>query len=699
MAPLPPLREELSLHAGPRLADGQPSWTLHDPVRNQFFQIDWPTFEVLGRWQLPGPAEIVASVTADTTLSLDEADVARTLEFLHAHQLLQPGARQSRDFAGRLQRQRGSAWTWLLHHYLFFRIPLLRPDAFLGRLAPRVRWLFSRGFLALTLLAGAFGLAGVLRDWEGYSATLVDLFTWQGLAAYGATIVAVKVVHEFAHGLTAKRFGCRVPTMGVALMVLWPVAYTDTTEVWKLPDNRQRMAVAGAGICAELAIAMWATLAWAWLPQGNLKTAAFLLSSTTWIATLLVNASPFMRFDGYFLLSDLVGMPNLHQRAFAMARWHLRERLFALGEAPPEPLPRGTVTALVAFAWATWLYRLFLFLGIAFLVYHFFVKAVGILLFLVEMVWFVAAPVWSELSAWWARRARIGLRRRVGVLLLPALLLPLALWVPLPGQVTGMGLLQPAEQLTLYAPAGAQVTALPHRHGDRVGQGEVLFDVQSPQLRLRAAQAAARSAGVQGQVTATAFAEGQRRDWQLAARQLEASQAEAQTVSADALRYAPRAPFAGVFQDLDPDLKPGDWVAENEVLGRLVSTGPSHVVTYVDEQEVRRIAVGGQGRFVVDAWRGPALALRVLAIERDASRTLNERVLASHLGGQVLVRQQNEAFHPEAAVYRVTLEAVSGNVHPEQSWRGLVSISARPEPLATRFLENVLSVFWREAGF
>ncbi|HSI52305.1 MAG TPA: HlyD family efflux transporter periplasmic adaptor subunit [Ideonella sp.] len=698
MTSLAVLREELGLYPAPRLADGQPAWTLHDPVKNQFFQLDWPSFEILSRWHLRQPAEIATAVSQDTTLALAEADVLRLQDFLQQNQLLQQPAGQARELAARLQRQRGSVWTWLLHHYLFFRVPLLRADPLLGWLAPRLSALFSRRFLGLTLIVGLLGLAGVLRNAEAYAGTLVDLFSWQGLAAYGLTLAAVKLAHELSHGLMAKRFGCRVPTMGVALMVLWPVAYTDTTEVWKLPRARQRLAVAGAGIGAELVIAAWATAAWLWLPEGGLKTAAFLLSSTTWISTLLVNASPFMRFDGYFLLSDAVNMPNLHARAFALARWQLREMLFGLGEPAPEAFSRRKTLALVAFAWGTWLYRLGLFLGVALLVYHFFVKAVGIALFGIELVWFIAAPVASELKAWWARRERIHPRRGL-LLAVPLLALVLLFVLPLPGRVTGMGLLQPAEQLTLYAPAGARVTALPHRHGDAVRQGEPLFAIESPALQLRALQAQARAASVQGLAAASAFDAQQRRDWQLAAEQMQATQAEARTVSADAQRYAPTAPFTGRFYDLDPDLHVGDWVAQNEVLGRLVATGPRQVVTYADEQEVRRLAVGDEGLFIVDPLRGPALQLKVRSIERDAARTLNEKLLASPLGGQLPVRQQGEVFYPETALYRVTLDVAGGIDEPEQSWRGLVSIHARAEPLAKRIARHVLSVFWREAGF
>jgi putative peptide zinc metalloprotease protein len=332
------------------------------------------------------------------------------------------------------------------------------------------------------------------------------------------------------------------------------------------------------------------------------------------------------------------------------------------------------------------------------MVYSFFIKAVGLLLFAVEILWFVAFPVWGELRQWWLRRHRIGAGRRWVVIGTLTLLAGLLL-VPLPVTVTGTGLLQPREQMTLYAPAGAQVMALPHRHGDAVVAGELLFEIRSPELQLRALQLAARATEQQGELARTAFDSEQRRHWQLAAEQRQTTAAQAQTVSADAERYAPQAPFAGTLRDVDPDLRTGDWVAQNEVLGRLVANGPRQVVTYVDEAALPRLQVGSQGLFIVDALRGPVLQLRVQAIERDATRVLKEKVLASHLGGQVLVRTQGETLYPEAAVFRVTLAVTAGDDQPEQAWRGLVAIDAEPEPLALRFLQRVLGVFWREAGF
>ena len=430
---LPALREELALLPGPVLPDGQPSWTLHDPVRNLFFRIDWPTFELLQRWGAGSPAEMAQSVCDSTTLQLTEDDVKGVAQFLVGNQLTQPvrDAATSRKLAERLAQIRGTPWNWLLHHYLFFRVPLVKPDAWLGRWKGWVGWCYSPAFFGLTFLAFLLGLFQVVRQWDGFTAQLVDTFSLEGLASYAVALVCVKTLHELGHAFTAKRLGCRVPTMGVAFMVLWPMAYTDTNDAWRLTDARQRLQVACAGICTEMAIAAWATAAWGLLPDGPLRSAAFVLATTSWIATLAVNASPFMRFDGYFILSDLLDLPNLHERSFALARWKLREWLFALGEDAPEPLPARRRRWMIAFAWCTWVYRLVLFIGIALLVYHLFFKLLGVFLFVVEIAWFIWRPVRSELQAWGQRRRRIAQRGRTWVSLLVAMAVVLVsgLWM------------------------------------------------------------------------------------------------------------------------------------------------------------------------------------------------------------------------------------------------------------------------------
>ncbi|VTU18199.1 Zn-dependent proteases [Variovorax sp. SRS16] len=696
---LPMLRQELAIGTGPRLADGQPSWTLHDPVRNLFFQLDWPSFEMLSRWDLRDPQAVLEEIQRDTALQLEGEALDRLVAFLRDQQLLQPGNGSAAALAAMRDRERGNWYQWLLHNYLFFRIPLLRPDRWLTWLQPQLTFLFSPAFRRLTLVAGVFGLAGVYREWDHFSATLMDTLSWNGAVLYGCTIVFAKTCHEMGHALTAKRYGCRVPTMGVALLVMWPVAYTDTNEVWKLANRGQRLAVASAGIVTELCIAVWATLAWSWLPEGGAKQIAFLLSTTTWITTLAINASPFMRFDGYYMLSDYLGLPNLHSRAFALARWDLRERLFALGEPVPEAFPRRLHAGLILFAWAVWIYRLVLFLGIAALVYHFFIKAVGIVLFAVEMGWFVTLPLWRELQAWRARGPALRRSPRARRSAVLAVLLVLVFFLPWPDRVRTSGLLQPQTRQALYAPANAMLEALPVANGQAVQAGQPLLRLSSPELELRASEAATRQHLLAWQSASSGLDAASRRDWLVLNDQLGFANAEQAAVGTDLQRYRPAALHDGVMVDVDPDLRPGEWLKTQEYLGSVVTPGRWQVVTYVDEDAVRRIARDDRALFIADGLGAPALRLKVASIDRDASRTLGEPELASLFGGDVLVREKNGVLYPEHAVYRVVLDADEALPATSPSWRGRVAIVGQWEVPAMRFLRNAVSVAWREGGF
>jgi putative peptide zinc metalloprotease protein len=703
---LPVLREELALLPGPVLPDGQPSWTLHDPVRNLFFRIDWPTFEVLQRWGHGSPAQLAQDICEATTLQLSEDDVKGVAQFLVGNQLTRPtdDVATSRKLAERLAQLQGSPWKWLLHHYLFFRIPLVRPDAWLGRWKGWVGWCYSPVFFGLTLGALMLGLFQVARQWDGFTAQLVDTFSLEGLASYAVALVCVKTLHELGHAFTAKRLGCRVPTMGVAFMVLWPMAYTDTNETWRLTDPRHRLQVASAGIATELLIAAWATLAWGLLPDGPARSAAFVLATTSWLATLVINASPFMRFDGYFILSDALDMPNLHERCFALARWQLREWLFNLKEDRPERVPPAQQRWMIAFAFGTWLYRLVLFLGIALLVYHLFFKVLGVFLFLVEIAWFIWRPVRTELKAWGDRRKSILQRGRTAVSALVLMALVGLAFVPWPGRVTASALLRPAESWPVYAPSGARLDELRFREGQRVPEGALIARLHVPDLNTRRQALTARVDQLRWQASASAFDDQTRQKLLVAQETLATAQAELASVDTELRNFAPKAPYAGTLRDLDPDLREGQWLARKERLALLVKEGTPWVVeTWLDEEAVQRIRPGDGAMFINDGADAAPLPLRVQAVDRDASRVLARPELAAQAGGHLMAREKNGQLVPERAVYRVTLELQQGETLPaalsRQTVRGHITIHARAEAPGLRYVRQASAVLVREFGF
>ena len=148
---LPPVREDLRLYPGPPQRDGSPTWRVLDPVRNSFFEIGWLEFELLSRWREHSDgATLAARVAAETPIKPSLDEVREMVNFLTVNQLLAPRSKEAREALGRRLRDSKQPWyTELFHHYLFFRIPLFRPDAFLARTTGLVDVFFTKGFVLL----------------------------------------------------------------------------------------------------------------------------------------------------------------------------------------------------------------------------------------------------------------------------------------------------------------------------------------------------------------------------------------------------------------------------------------------------------------------------------------------------------------------------------------------------------------------
>ena len=699
--PWPKLREDLTLYPGPADKNGAPTWTLHDPARNQYFAIDWVAFEIISRLDLGNADEVCEAIGDQTTLLVSLDDVEATLKFLADNELIYQYGYQ--DTSQLLSKNRSRNKNWfdsILHGYLFFRIPILKPDNMLDRLLPKVQFLFAKRFYQLTLVLFLIGLWGVFRQWDLFSTTLVDTFSVEGILGYAGAVLIVKFLHEMGHAITAKKCGCRVPTMGLAFLVMWPVAYTDVTESWKLDSHKKRLMIASAGIVTELVIAAWSIFMWSVLPEGALKSLFFFLGTTSIAGTLAINASPFLRFDGYFLLCDTVGMPNLHSRSGAYARWWLRERLFGLNDPVPEELNEGQRKFFIVFAFATWIYRLVVFFGIAVLVYHYFFKALGIALFLVEIWFFIFKPIFHEMQYWRKRWSDIGpvIRHKPAYYIAVGAIL--ILLIPFDITVNTQGVLRPEKSLNVLATRAAQVIQLPPSIGSQVMEGEQLIGLSVPELEKKIRQTQTRIEVLNRQFGSSGFDIKTINQQPIYKEQLISAKNELDGLQKEYEKLNRKAPFSGVIADSDPDLFLGEWVPKSFSLVTLISEKDWIVDCYVEEDDLRRLDTGNWGRFIPDAPGVKGVGLSIISIDKDATRVLTEGSLSSVAGGEILVRPQNNKLIPERAIYRVRLK-VDG--HPSKIStgyiRGRVVIFAWPKSILGDAIRGGLAVFIREAGF
>lgn len=702
--PLPALRDELQLFEAARNHDGTPAWIIQDPVNNRFFRIGWLEFEMLVHWSGNDVATLIRAINESTPLNVTPADVRQMLSFLSDNQLLRLD--RPADVANAAQqkaRQRRSPVEWLVHNYLFFRVPLVRPQAALARLKP---WLERVNMAWVALVVGLLTLAGlylVSRQWDQFTHTLIDHFTWTGLLGYGVALLLAKTVHEMGHALVATRYGVRVAHMGVAFLVMFPMLYTDTGESWRLPSSRQRLAIASAGIGIELALAGVCTLLWSLTPDGALRNGLFFLATTSWVMTLAINASPFMRFDGYFILSDLLDMPNLHQRSGALARVWLRRVLLGWNDPWPEHQAPGRRRALIAFALTTWVYRLVVFLGIALMVYLFFFKVLGIVLMLLEIHWFIARPVMQELKQWRDRRGEIAPRRRWWLAGLAAGGLILLL-VPIQSRVEAYGVLRAAGQHTLHAPFGARITQMPTRRTFQAG--DVVFVLDSEALGIaqdRSRQLAqAREAQLQGLI---GLPDGEQQRQSIESQKA-VHEAEAQLNRDERSRLVLRAPLEGTLVDVDPQLAEGVWVGPRQSLGMLVAPGRWVVDALVPEADLERVAPGQTVRLRTLSRSTQWFDGRVAAVDVARTTVLPDAMLEARFGGPLatvpgprLPGQTQLSDHvARDALFRVRIE-VDGVPAELMTSTVRVQIDGASHSLLTRIGRSVAAVLIRESGF
>jgi putative peptide zinc metalloprotease protein len=317
---------------------------------------------------------------------------------------------------------------------LAFRVPLWDPDHFLDAHVDRVRGLFGRASrlaMALCVLMGAL-LLGLNADAVAV-ATHSNLSNGRFLLMMWLAYPLIKALHELGHAFAVKVYGGEVHEIGVTLLCLTPVPYVDASASAAFADKRQRVTVAAAGIAIEVLLASCALALWLALEPGLLREAAFAIVLVGGLSTLLVNANPLLRFDGYFILSDALELPNLAQRSGHWWQVLLRRRLLNLRQARMPGLARGERPWLLAYAPLSWSYRVLLMASLAVLLAEVNVLlglamlALGLWSCLLKPLFGAIRYLWGspELSAQRPRAAAVGAAAML-------LLAVLAFGVPLP---------------------------------------------------------------------------------------------------------------------------------------------------------------------------------------------------------------------------------------------------------------------------
>jgi putative peptide zinc metalloprotease protein len=703
--PLPPLREDIVIASGPRRPDGAPSWVVLDPAANAHFNIGWREFEILSRWGLGEPAMVAAAVAAETTLTATRAHVEQVAQFLAGSGLVRVSAAKLMELRKKTIAKgflaRIGAW---LGAFMFKKIPLLAPDPFLRATVFLVRPLFSIRFLLIVGLLLLLALYLVGRQWGAFVAGFEHLYSLEGALSVALALTVAKGVHELAHAYAATLAGVEVPSMGVSLIMLWPVLYTETSGAWRVPDRRKRLTIAAAGVGAELVLAVLALAAWPFLDPGWLRNTFQFAATSLVLLSIAINANPLMRFDGYFVACDLTGIDNLQSRALAMLGWTARRIMAGTPEPSPEPgWPLRQQIALTAFGGVLGLYRITLYAGIAFGLAAFVFPALGMVLAGLVVICFLIQPVTREVVRWF-----LVATKRLGPVLGPVrvsiclLIILLPLIVPWRTSLMAPVLLRLGQAHAIFAPEPGQITKLSVVEDQIVVRGQPLIELATPDVTHKLEADRLKAERLTLILDRHLTGAGYREDGQVEATELQRLRADIAGLEARRERLVLRAPSDGVVRGLDAGLSNGVWVQSDRPLLQIVAGNSVTAEAFIEERDLSLVAVDAAGSIWLEGHPLEAISVRVLTVFGQAVPRIEQAILAAPGGGPIAVKAAaDRSWAPDTALYKAELDV--GKL-PESAatrsieTRGFAIIETPPRNLLGRILDRIVGVWRREIG-
>ena len=698
---IPHLRQDLEILRGNSREDGSPAWLLYDAIRNKYFTLGITAFRLIKNWtggvELKDFEKKINSEGIETNID----EIKSFVNFLQLNNLIVQPLGQGVNLLSQQKNSLKKHWLLnLIHSYLFFKIPLFKPDEFLNKFISKVKNLGSKNFRNLIYFFGFIGIFLVIQQYESFAKTFMYFFTFNGLLLYLVTLIFVKCLHELGHAFVAKHFGCRVSAIGIAFLVFFPFLYTDTTDAWRLRNHKERLLINFAGILTELHLALIATFAWAVLPDGGLKSVAFFIATTSWISSLVINVSPFMRFDGYYVFADWLKAENLQPRSFALARWQVRETLFGLNLSPPEELNPSRRWLFIIYAWSTWIYRFFLFIGIALLVYHFAFKVLGIILFVIEIYWFIMAPIVREMKQWLLLKKDIKFNIKTFRLLIFLITLSLLLFAPWKSSLKIPAVFISEQYSKIYAPYPAQIKNIMVKNDDEVKEGQSIIEFYSPKLEDQINSTRTKLELIKTKLNRLSDSAGNMDQYITLQQRLISVNSELSGLLKIQDKMILKSPIDGSIKDLD-NLSNGIWVNNRNELFGIVKYGTGQVKGFIKENQIDRFKLNNAAVFIPSDGTHEKINLISKSLDYSAVNALPYLSLSSTYNGPIAVRNDIESEYenrPETAYYSADFKIVS-KTNIEFELPGYVHIDGYRYSPFIKFFRNIFSLLIRESGF
>ena len=571
-----------------QLFRGEPWYVVHDPVSNNFFRLNPVAHHLVGLFDGKRSVDEVWRLTLDRhgDMAPTQNEVIGLLGQLNESNLLRIDMPPDAEpLLKRHRKRQMKHWGGQAMSILFIRIPLFNPERLLTWLYPFFRiFLSSVGLIAWAVWIGFVTVQFLphLREFIGDAQSVLAPTNW---AWMGVLFVGTKIFHELGHGLVCKRFGGIVPEVGIMMLVLFPVPFVDATSSWNFSSKWRRLLVGAAGMIFELAIAGIGVLVWLHAEPGSLpRQLSYNVVFMASVSTILFNANPLLKFDGYYMLSDLIEIPNLQDRAKRHLQWLVQRYVYGMSNAHPVTTRFSEKVMLVVYGIASQIYKVFVLFGIIMFVAGK-LYAVGMLLAAWSFIAWAIIPL-GKFIHWLATSPALGEHRTRAVVttsVFCVLLIGGLGAIPAPDHYRTVGVVESAKRVELAVQTDGFVTEVLVEAGQYVEEGQIILVTDSPDLRAQYKELQARLKGLKS-VHRQALAEDLVA-MQGAQAQIDAIWEELDQVKARLNNLIVRAPQVGILVGGLMSQLQGQYLTRGQMIAQIVDPDALRVTALVDQAQ------------------------------------------------------------------------------------------------------------------